>query len=108
MIDGTKTPQLTYEWSDQLSRTRGHHTIRAGYEQQHVIWNICSCGKIRGGLTFQTWADFLPGESATQNGTANSNVFTSNAAMQLWSTPMPFGRIRAAFLCRMILSSIRA
>jgi hypothetical protein len=86
-IDGNRTPQLTYEWSDQISWTHGRHTIRAGYDQQYVIWNICSCGKIRGGLTFQTWADFLLGESAAQNGSANSNIFTSSAAMQLWSSP---------------------
>ena len=85
--DGTKTPQQTYEWSDQLSWSRGRHTFRAGYDQQHVKWDICSCGKIRGGLTFQTFADFLLGESAAQNGTAFSNVFASSASMQLWSTP---------------------
>ncbi len=86
-IDGNRTPQLAYEWSDQVSWVKGKHTIRAGYDQQYVIWNICSCGKIRGGLTFQTWADFLLGESAAQNGSSNSNVFTSSAAMQLWSSP---------------------
>jgi hypothetical protein len=85
--DGTKTPQTTYEWSDQLSWTHGRHTIRTGYDQQHVLWDICSCGKIRGNLTFQTWADLLLGESAAQNGTPLSNVFASSAAMQLWSTP---------------------
>ena len=85
--DGTKTPQITYEWADQLSWTHGRHTIRAGYDQQHVFWNICSCGKIRGSLTFQTWADFLLGESAAQNGTPLSNIFASSAAEQLWSTP---------------------
>ena len=85
--DGTKTPQTTYEWSDQLSWTHGRHTIRTGYDQQRVLWDICSCGKIRGNLTFQTWADFLLGESAAQNGSPFSNVFASSAAMQLWSTP---------------------
>ena len=85
--DGTKTPQTTYEWADQISWTHGRHTIRAGYNQQHVLWDICSCGKIRGSLTFQTWADFMLGASAAQNGTPFSNINASSASMQLWSTP---------------------
>jgi outer membrane receptor protein involved in Fe transport len=86
-IDGTKTPQLIYEWADQISWSHGSHTIRAGYDQQHVNWDICSCGKIRGGLTFQSFADFLLGESAAQNGSPYSNVFTSTASIQLMSSP---------------------
>jgi hypothetical protein len=85
--DGTKTPQTSYEYSDQLSINRGRHTLKMGYNQQYVMWDICSCGKIRGSITFQTFADFLVGQSAAQNGTAFSNVFASSASMQLWSTP---------------------
>src|SRR5580658_10351379 len=49
--------------------------------------NICSCGKTRGQLTFQTFSDFLLAMSGTENGTTLSNIFTSNANVQLFSNP---------------------
>jgi hypothetical protein len=90
VFDGTKTPQKYWEWSDQISWSHGHHTIRAGYDQQTVHWDICSCGKIRGALTFQSFGDFLVGESAAQNGSPYSNIFASSAVMQLWGNPNLF------------------
>ena len=49
--------------------------------------NICSCGKTRGQLTFQTFSDFLLGMSGAENGTTLSNIFTSSANVQLFSNP---------------------
>ena len=60
-VDAASNPQIAYEWSDQISWNHGRHTIRAGYDQTYIDWRFCSCGKSRGSLTFQTWADFLLG-----------------------------------------------
>lgn len=85
--DNEFTPVYAYEWADQLSWTRGRHTLRFGYDGQRNAMNICSCGKTRGQLTFQTFSDFLLGMSGAENGTTLSNIFTSNANVQLFSNP---------------------
>jgi hypothetical protein len=85
--DNEFTPVYSYEWSDQLSWTHGRHTLRFGFDQQRNAMNICSCGKTRGQLTFQTFSDFLLGMSGAENGTTLSNIFTSNANVQLFSNP---------------------
>jgi hypothetical protein len=92
-VDAASNPQRAYEWSDQVSWSRGRHTIRFGYDQTYIDWRFCSCGKSRGSLTFQTWADFLLGMSAAQNGTAVapfanlSNVFSASASGQSFNDP---------------------
>ena len=85
--DNEYTPVQSYEWSDQLSWTHGKHTFRFGYDEQFNEMEVCSCGKTRGQLTFQTFSDFLLGMSGTENGTTLSNIFTSNANVQLFSNP---------------------
>jgi len=85
--DNEFSPVQSYEWSDQISWNHGNHTLRFGYDEQFNIMNVCSCGKTRGQLTFQTFSDFLLGMSGTQNGTTLSNIYTSNANVQLFSNP---------------------
>jgi TonB dependent receptor len=85
--DNEYTPVESYEWSDQLSWTHGRHTLRFGYDEQRNAMDVCSCGKTRGQLTFQTFSDFLLGMSAAENGTTLSNIYTSNANVQLFSNP---------------------
>jgi hypothetical protein len=85
--DNEFSPVQSYEWSDQLSWTHGKHTLRFGYDEQFNIMDTCSCGKTRGQLTFQTFSDFLLGMSGPQNGTTLSNIYTSNANVQLFSNP---------------------
>lgn len=87
IFDATKKPQQFFEWNDQISWTHGRHTIRAGYAQQQQQGYACNCGKLRGTLIFQTFADFLLGESAAQNGSAYSNIYSSQATVELWSDP---------------------
>ncbi len=92
-VDAASNPQRAYEWSDQISWSHGRHTIRAGYDQTYVDWRFCSCGKSRGSLSFQTWADFLLGMSAAQNGTAVapygnlSNLSAVSASGQSFNDP---------------------
>ena len=78
--DGSHAPQQTWEYSDQLSYTNGRHTIRTGVDVQRVDYNIDVTGIGRGSLTFNTFSDFLLGESAAQNGspTGLSNIQTSS------------------------------
>jgi len=86
-IDANRSPQQIFEWSDEISWVKGRHNLRFGYNQSRFEWDICSCGKTRGSLTFQTWADFLLGMSAAQNGTAQSNIFSSSASGQPFTEP---------------------
>jgi hypothetical protein len=87
-VDGpADSPSTTYEWSDQLSWTHNSHTFRMGFDEQIVSWYLCSCGKTRGILTFNTFSDFLLGMSAAENGTSLSNIFNSNTSVQLYSSP---------------------
>jgi outer membrane receptor protein involved in Fe transport len=78
--DGDRAPQQTYEYYDQLSWTHGKHTIRTGFDYQRVDLNINVTGLGRGYLTFNTFSDFLLGESAAQNGSPAglSNVQSAN------------------------------
>jgi hypothetical protein len=78
--DGSHAPQQTYEYSDQLSWTSGRNTVKAGVDVQRVDYNIDVTGIGRGGITFNTFSDFLLGESAAQNGspTGLSNIQTSS------------------------------
>ena len=85
--DNEFSPVQSYEWADQLSWTRGKHTLRFGYDEQFNEMNVCSCGKTRGQLTFQTFSDFLLGLSGPENGTTLSNIYTSTANVQLFSNP---------------------
>jgi Carboxypeptidase regulatory-like domain len=81
-VDVARAPQKYYEWSDQISWAHGKHTVRAGYDQQYVEWEQELPAFNRGTLTFQTFADFLLGESAAQNGTVLSNIYESSATIQ--------------------------
>jgi hypothetical protein len=90
VYDASKSPNTNYEYNDQISWTHGRHTIRAGFDEITTDMYQCSCGKLRGSLTFSSFADFLLGESAAQNGspTGQSNILTSAATIQLWSSPL--------------------
>jgi hypothetical protein len=70
----------TYQASDQISFTHGRHALRAGYEFHVQQFNFDDPNQLRGALTFQSFPDFLLGQSAAQNGSLYSNVFTSTAA----------------------------
>lgn len=81
-VDVARAPQQYYEWSDQISWVHGKHTVRMGFDEQYVKWKQVVPSFNRGTLTFQTFADFLLGESAAQNGTSLSNIFESSATIQ--------------------------
>jgi len=74
----------SYQLSDQISWTHGKHNVRAGGEIEKDQWNWLYAGLGRGTLTFQTFSDFLLGESAAQNGSpaGYSNVYSSSTAVR--------------------------
>jgi hypothetical protein len=83
IVDGSRQPQNYYSWSDQVSWSRGRHSVRAGFEGQHLAWPFYYYSTDRGGLSFQTFSDFLLGQSAAQNGSplGFSNVASSFAGV---------------------------
>jgi hypothetical protein len=88
-VDGDKSPQNFFEWADQLSWNHGRHTMRMGYDQIQSSWPIDVYYGNRGTVQFQSFPDFLLGESATQNGSTScttqcvplSNIFISGGAL---------------------------
>lgn len=89
-VDGARQPQNYYSWSDQISWSRGRHSVRAGFEGQHVNWVSIGYSSDRGSLTFQTFSDFLLGQSAAQNG---SPLGFSNVYAAATGVTMPGGQI---------------
>ncbi len=57
------SPPTQYQIADQISWTKGKHTIRAGYEYERVQWNLVFAGLGRGLLSTLSFADFLIGRS---------------------------------------------
>ena len=70
-------PQRTFSGSDHLSYIYGKHNIRFGggvtryHDEVLDAWSS-------GVLTFQSFPDFLLGQSAGQNGSTFSNIFSSS------------------------------
>jgi hypothetical protein len=77
-VTGSFEPQTYYEWSDQLSWAHGRHTIRTGYDQQRIAMLNRVTFPARGSIAFPSWADFLIGTSAANNGTAQSNLSSAS------------------------------
>ncbi len=67
----------TLELSDQVSWNHGKHSVRAGLDFEKQEFNFHDPGPRRGYIEFLTFADFLLGQSAAQNGSQQSNVFLS-------------------------------
>jgi PAS domain S-box-containing protein len=57
--------------------SHGRHNIRAGYEFERQRFDFADDGPRRGEIVFLTFSDFLLGQSGTQNGSGNSNIFLS-------------------------------
>ncbi|MBV8205472.1 MAG: carboxypeptidase regulatory-like domain-containing protein [Acidobacteria bacterium] len=68
--------QNTYQLQDDISWNRGRHNLRFGAGGERYDDNIKSFNYLSGTL-FETWPDFLLGESAAQNGTLISNIIAS-------------------------------
>ena len=70
----------TFVWQDTVSVIHGRHAIRIGGEakRHQLVLNVPFT--TAGFLLFQSFPDFLIGESAAQNGSGQSNLFESVGA----------------------------
>jgi len=68
--------QNTYQLQDDVSWNHGRHNFRFGAGVERYDDNIKFFDFLSGTL-FQTWPDFLLGQSASQNGTLISNIIAS-------------------------------
>jgi hypothetical protein len=75
--DNVKNAVTTFRFADQISWSKARHSVRAGFEFLPSQNNVSSTGFNRGHITMLSFADFLLGMSAAQNGSQFSNVFTS-------------------------------
>ncbi|HTA41953.1 MAG TPA: carboxypeptidase-like regulatory domain-containing protein [Bryobacteraceae bacterium] len=92
--DDVFDPTDQFQIADTVSWSHGRHTIRAGFEIEHVNWDIVFKGIERGNTTIQDFPDFLigraacaPGDSTcsvANPGTSNGSVTSSNIASCLF------------------------
>ncbi len=70
----------TFVWQDTVSLVRGRHSLRMGGEakRHELVLNVPFT--TAGFLLFQSFPDFLLGQSAAQNGSGESNLFESVGA----------------------------
>jgi hypothetical protein len=74
----------TFVWQDTLSLTRGRHNLRVGGDVKRHQVDINVPFTTAGFILFQSFPDFLLGESAAQNGSGQSNIFNSVGASGLF------------------------
>jgi hypothetical protein len=66
--DDVFDPTDQFQIADTISWTHGKHTIRAGFELEHINWDIVFKGIERGNLTIQSFPDFLIGRAGCDPG----------------------------------------
>jgi len=74
----------TFVWQDTVSLTRGKHSLRMGGDLKRHQVDINVPFTSAGFILFQSFPDFLIGESAAQNGSGQSNIFNSVGASGLF------------------------
>jgi len=70
----------TFVWQDTVSYVRGRHNLRMGGEAKRHQLSVNSPFVSDGFLFFFGFPDFLLGQSAAQNGSSVSNIFSSTGA----------------------------
>jgi hypothetical protein len=77
------SPTNQLQLADQVSLTRGRHTMRMGYEYEHTHWPIVFAGLERGFLFYGSFADWLIGRAGcapSQAGCSVANPGNTNGA----------------------------
>ena len=92
--DDVFDPTDQFQIADTISWSHGRHTLRAGFEVEHVNWDIVFKGIERGNTTIQDFPDFLigragcaPGDSTcsvANPGNSNGSATSSNIASCLF------------------------
>ena len=73
----------TFVWQDTLSLTHGRHNVRFGAEAKRHQLDVVPSQQA-GDLLFLSFPDFLLGESGTQNGSGQSNIFFTSGGSGLF------------------------
>jgi len=77
-VGGDRNPSLApsnqTQWADQLSWSRGTHTMRAGFEYENIRYPLVYGGLGRGSLTFPSFADFLIGRAGCPPASTTCNT----------------------------------
>jgi hypothetical protein len=68
--DDVFNPTDQYQVADTISWTHAKHTLRAGFEVEHINWNIVFQGIERGNTTIYSFPDFLIGRAGCAPGDA--------------------------------------
>jgi hypothetical protein len=78
--DVQHTVSQTFAAQEQISWLHGKHNMRAGTGWEHIATPVGDPSVTRGSLSFLSFPDFILGMSAAQNGSAFSNINTSNGS----------------------------
>jgi hypothetical protein len=68
--DDVFDPTDQFQIADTVSWSHGKHTIRAGFDAEHINWDIVFKGIERGNTTIYSFPDFLIGRAGCQPGDA--------------------------------------
>jgi hypothetical protein len=68
--DDVFDPTDQFQISDTISWSHGRHTIRAGFDVEHINWDIVFKGIERGNTTISSFPDFLMGRAGCDPGNA--------------------------------------
>ena len=71
--DDVFDPTDQFQIADTISWSHGRHTIRAGFEAEHINWDIVFKGIERGNTTIYSFPDFLIGRAGCTPGDTTCN-----------------------------------
>ncbi len=92
--DDVFDPTDQFQISDTISWSHGRQTIRAGFEAEHINWDIVFKGIERGNTTISSFADFLIGRAGCNPGdTSCSPANPGN------TTGTPLSNIASCLFC---------
>ena len=74
--DDVFDPTDQFQVADTISWSHGRHTIRAGFEVEHINWDIVFKGIERGNTTVYSFPDFLIGRAGCTPGDATCTPAT--------------------------------
>ena len=92
--DDVFDPTDQFQISDTLSWSHGRHTIRAGFDLEHINWDIVFKGIERGNTTISSFADFLMGRAGCDP--SNTSCSPSNPGN---TTGTPLSDIAQCLFC---------
>ena len=91
-LNPSNSPTNQFQAADQISWTRGKHTMRAGFELEKIQWNLTFGALERGFLIIGSFPDLLIGRSGcTFAGCSPDNPGNTNGS--------PFGNILSCLFC---------